>query len=229
MGTEASHGAAPPSSAAGTRMAYQQQQPQAQRSAHVVSQSNTVADGLRRDIQHFDRLIDAKTQVVRNQYNEGRERDALSTTEEIRRLRQDRDNKKTALQRLEKAQGLHSKVSDFVATQGVVKQLTEETKRLATVLDIDEIGETNMESRVVDRELDDMLGRLGLNSEDRQEEEQANRELMLSLLQPAPQVLPHVQQTNTNANSNTVMQQQRPNGNNTNNTTYRSQIDHMLL
>lgn len=189
--------------------------------AHVVNKSNAKADALRREIQYIDRVIESKTTQVRKFAAEGRERDALSVTDEIGRLQIDRDNKKCVLKRLEKAQGLHAKVSDFAEAQDIVKELTSETKRLATVLDIDDIGETNMEARVVDRELDEMLSRIGLNADDRQEEEQGNRELMLQLLQHQP-----IQQQQQQVANTTVATK---NTSTSTNSTYRSQIDHMLL
>ena len=92
-------------------------------------------------------------------------------------------------------------------------------------LDVDDMGEVNMEARVVDHDLDEMLERIGLSTDDRQEQDQANVELMHSLLQSAPpQQQPLQQQRRTNTNTaNTV-------NTNTNTTTrYRSQIEDMLL
>lgn len=225
---------------------YPQQQQQS-----IVGKSNAKAEALRREIQYIERVIDSKRALINQYYYGGQEREALNVTEEVKRMGIDRDNKRTALQRLEKAQGLHAKVRDIAETQDIVKDLTNETKRLATVLDIDDIGETNMDARVVDTELDEMLNRMGLNAEDRQEEEQSNRELMLSLLTPPSQNVNHrttmqqqhqpIVMMNTLSNSN-AMPSQRPHqqqqvpqrppnntNNNNNGSPHRSLADHMFI
>jgi len=217
---------------------YPQQQQQT-----IVGKSNAKAEALRREIQYIDRVIDGKKTLINQYYYGGQEREALNVTEEVKRMTVDRDNKRTALQRLEKAQGLHAKVRDIAETQDIVKGLTDETKRLAIVLDIDDIGETNMDARVVDTELDEMLSRMGLNAEDRQEEEQSNRDLMLSMLQqPTPQYQQPMNNTmqqpnvmmHTLSGSMPPQRQQQPpqhpqRPNNNNGSPHRSLVDHMFI
>lgn len=199
---------------------------QAKRSP-AVQRANGKAEMLRREISHMDRAISGKTTLMNQAHRAGREREALNITDEIRRLLNDRESKKTALMRLEQALGQHSKVSDLAETQDSVKELTLETKSLAIKLDIDDISETNMEARVVDGELEEMLNRIGLNTEDRQEQDKANVDLMHSLLETAPPMVAPQQQrqqqrrVNTNTNINT--------NHNGGGTRYRSQIEDMLL
>jgi hypothetical protein len=187
----------------------------------VVTISSAKVEELRKSILYIEKKIDAKTSEVRRLNAEQKVREALSATGEVRLLMQEKEAKQQALGQLQVSLNRRTRVADFAETQQYVRALTEETKIIASHLDIDEIDDTNLEGLVVDREMEKMMEHLGLGEEDRVQAEQDNIQLMQSLLGTAPvQVFQQPQQQHYQQNNNTSSSTQY---------SHRSPLEHMLL
>ena len=147
-----------------------------------IRMSNAKIENLNQEIAFIGRQIEAKTERVRLLVGQGKQRDALAEANQIKMLNKQAQSKRDTLKLLQDSLCGFSAVADFADAQHLVTQLTDEKKRIANELNIDVVRDTNMDSRVVDRDLEKILASVGISEEDRAQDEQADLAFMQSLL-----------------------------------------------
>ena len=205
-----------------------QQQRRAVGTNNVLEDTQARIDKLNREIEYLDKVATQRTKKAQQLYAEGNKRAALYEASQVKELGKDKQAKMDNLKRIQNASRTHSNMREFADSQEIINRLTVDKQRMAVTLDIDAVHETDLDSRLVDRELDQALASIGITEEDRQEDEVENEAFLQTLLtqQPAPQ--PLVQQhVSMNYVNNNQQQQRRPNNNGAPRKTM-STVDNML-
>jgi hypothetical protein len=168
----------------------QRQERRAVGTSNVLEDTQAKIDMLHREIDHLDRIAAQRTRKAQQMYSEGNKKGALWEAAQVKELGKDKQAKMDNLKRIQSASRTHSNMREFADSQDIINRLTMDKQRMAVSLDIEAVHETDLDSRLVDRELDQALASIGITDEDRQEDEVENEAFLQTLLaqQPPPTV-----------------------------------------
>jgi hypothetical protein len=144
---------------------------------------------LQKNVELLDRQIECKRQCIKDFGSKGQRQKALDETESLRILMTQRQAKTDSLKLLTKNLNQLNLATDIVETQKCVKQITQQKFQLISELDPLDIKDTNIDSRVADKELEKILSYAGVTEESRESDQRMNESLFEELMretQPSP-------------------------------------------
>lgn len=194
----------------------QQQQRRAVGTNGVLEDTQAKIDMLHREIDHLDRIAAQRTRKAQQMYSEGNKKGALWEAAQVKELGKDKQAKMDNLKRIQSASRTHANMLEFADSQDIINRLTADKQRMAVNLDIEAVHETDLDSRLVDRELDQALASIGITDEDRQEDEVENEAFLQTLLAQQPPTVNNNQQQQQNMIYIGAQQPQRRTNNNNN-------------
>jgi hypothetical protein len=126
--------------------------------------------------------------------------------------------------RLRRGVSNHSDAREFANTQKIMSELSADKKRIIDDIDIGEVTEDNVESRMLDRELSKIKSQVGITEENDEEEKAKNDDLINELMKSVVSTTSPYQTTTSTTRTTTTVR-----GNNNNNNNHRKSEIELLL